>query len=166
MNYDLQYVAALIPAIQSHEYGALCRYYAKLPRLAQIDAHRLHTAIMRTRSGERQEGKQAEYVYATFLQTVAQIRKTEKAADNSQLLTEREALRVAELRSARVDGRKKSKAAPAKAKIQKKYLLLIQQMRSSGKSWRDIAYYLKTYHRQRLSYSYLRRVFLDSQDQG
>ncbi len=161
-QYDLKYIASLIPAIPRHEYGALCRYYAKLPRLMQIEAHHQHTAIMRTRSLERHDGKKPEFTYATFLQAVAQLRRLERAASNHQLLTERDASRVADIRNARIDSRKQVKGSPTKTKIEKRYLPLIQQLRSEGKSWRDIAYYLKKYHRQKLSYSYLRRVFLES----
>lgn len=160
-QYDIKYVASLIPAISRQDYGGVCRYYAKLPRLMQIEVHSLHTAIMRTRGHERLKDKQAEFIYATFVQAVAQLRRIERAAANSQLL--KDASRVAEIRAARLDGRKLGKGSPTKTKIKKRYLQLILQMREKGKSWRDISYYLKTYHRQRLSYSYLRRVFLESQ---
>lgn len=164
-QYDLQYVASLVPAISRHEYGAICRYYAKLPRLLQIEVHSLHTAIMRTRSNERREGKQPEYIYATFVQAVAQIRRLERTTDNSHFLIANDASRISDIRNTRIDGRKQGKGSPTRAKIEKKYIQLIRQMRADGKSWRDISFYLKAYHRQKLSYSYLRRVFIESQQQ-
>jgi hypothetical protein len=164
-DFDLKYVAGLIPAIPPYDYGAICRYYAKLPRPLQIEAHRQHTAIMRTRWNERRQERQAEFTYATFLQALVQMRRQERATDARDIMSDEAAQRVSDLRDTRISGMKKGKSSPTKQLIERKYLLLIEQMRSAGKSWRDIAVYLRKYHRQRLSYTYLRRVYLGSKAQ-
>jgi hypothetical protein len=158
-QFDMKYVAELLPGIHHLDYSAACRYYAHLPRQMQIEAHRQHTAVMRTRWHERRDGKQAEFIFATFVQTVAQMRRLERAPDSRNVLSDRDAQRVSDLREARIEGRKSGKSAPTRKIIEKKYMLLIDQMRTAGKSWRYISHYIAKYHRQKFSYSYLRQIY-------
>lgn len=160
---DQQYIGKLIPKLQRFEIAALCRYYSKLPRDLQVDVHRVQTDIMRTRSQERIAEKHGEYAYATFLQAIAQVRSLERASDARQALHAHNAQRTNELRRGRVTARKE-KAAPTRRAITKKYLTLINQLQEQRYSWRQISEYIKRYHHQSFSHSYLRKIWLECQD--
>lgn len=58
------------------------------------------------------------------------------------------------------------KTSPTRQTIIKKFLLLIEQLLKQGYSWRQIASYIKCYHRQKISHSYLRSVFLESRGEA
>jgi len=156
---DNQYIARLLPGLQRFEVAALCRYYGKLPRELQVEVHRLQTDIMRTRSPEREAGKQGEYAFALFLQAIAQVRSLERAGDARQVLADDNGQRIEEIRAGRVKARKE-KSAPTRQVILRKYLQLIEQLLGQGYSWRQIAIYIKRYHRQCFSHNYLRQVYL------
>jgi hypothetical protein len=158
---DQEYIKSLLPRLQRFEYGALIRYYEKLSIAMQVEVHRVQTDILRTRSNERQPGKQAEFTFVCFLHAIDQIRRLERAADARLAVDPTNAERTSALRSARIKERKE-KAAPVRKTIATKYLLLIGQLREQGLSWRQISNYIKKYHRQTYSHSYLSRVYEES----
>jgi hypothetical protein len=160
-EFDDLYIARLMPGLQRFEATALIRFYGKLPRGLQVEVHRVQTDIMRTRSSERIAGKQGEFAFATLLQAIAQVRRLERAADAGQVMAGKNAQRIVEIRAGRVTARKE-KPAPTRQAIIKKYLQLIEQLVGQGYSWRQIADYIKRYHRQAYSHSYLRRVYLEA----
>ena len=158
---DNQYITRLMPGLKRFEVAAICRYYCKLPRDLQVEVHRLQTDIMRTRSPERETGKYGEYAFALFLQAITQIRSLERAGDARQVMADNNGRRIEEIRAGRVKARKE-KPAPTRQVILKKYLQLIEQLLMQGYSWRQIALYIKRYHRQTFSHNYLRQVYLAS----
>jgi hypothetical protein len=158
VNVDQEYIRTLLPRLQRFEYSALCRFYAKLPLLVQVDVHSTQTDIMRTRSGEKQQGKLAEFAFACFVQAIEQIRRLERAADARQAVDPVNAEKTSVMRATRIKERKE-KSSPARKTIATKYLLLIGQLRKQGMSWRQISEYIKRYHRQQYSHSYLSRVY-------
>lgn len=157
-DYDLNCVQKLcgLTELQRRD---LCRWYAKLPETVRVEAYRLQTDLIRQHRQRQQPGQVPEFLYAMQMLALQLMRSVEGGLDRKGKLTLEQARRISEIRLARAQADKASRKNPTRAKLELRHAGDVRRLRGEGLSWREVAAYLKRYHRLEVSHTYLQRLF-------
>lgn len=160
-DYDLHYVQTLcgLTELQRRD---LCRWYYRLPETVRIEAGRLQTDLIRQHRQRQQAGKLPEFLFAMLLLALQMMRSVEGGLDRKGRLTLDQARRISEIRLARAQAERTGRKSPKKNKLEQRHAEQVRRLREEGFSWREVAEYLKRYHRLEISHTYLRQLFTES----
>lgn len=141
--------------------AALMRWLGQQGRLTHLEVFRLQGDLASQRL-RRDYAKQFrhEYYYAMFILAVRKVRHLETAIERKTAPTQEELGAITKRRMSKIDAKRRAKGSPKKDLISRLYLE-ISRFIDAGKSWRWIAEYIATYHKQNLTYSYIRQCYLD-----
>ena len=157
-DYDLNCVQTLccLTELQRRD---LCRWYARLPETVRIEACRLQTDLIRQHRQRQQSGRTAEFLFAMLMLALQMMRSVEGGLDRKGRLTLDQARRISEIRLARSQADRASRKSPTRQKLELRHAEMVRRLRGEGLSWREVAAYLKRYHRMEVSHTYLRLLF-------
>lgn len=160
-DYDLPYVQTLcgLTELQRRD---LCRWYSRLPESVRVEACRLQTDLIRQHRQRQQAGKMPEFLHAMLVLALQKMRSVEGGLDRKGRLTLEQARRISEIRLARAQAERTGRKSPTRHKLELQHAEQIKRLRGEGLSWREVAEYLRRYHRLEVSHTYLRRVFKES----
>jgi hypothetical protein len=100
-----------------------------------------------------------EFLYAMQMLALQMMRSVEGGLDRKGRLTLEQARRISEIRMARAKADRTSRKSPTRQKLELRHAAEVRRLRGEGFSWREVADYLKRYHRLTVSHTYLRRLF-------
>lgn len=157
-DYDLNCVQTLcgLTELQRRD---LCRWYAKLPEKVRVEVFRLQTDLIRQNRQRQTANKLPEFLYAMQMLAFQLMRSVEGGLDRKGKLTLEQARRISEIRLARAQADKVNRKKPTRAKLELQHAGDVRRLREEGLSWREVAAYLKRYHRLEVSHTYLQQVF-------
>ncbi len=139
------------------EQDELFRWFAMLPISLRVVTLRLQGELSRSWRKSSQQGRKVESDYACLLMAAWRLRCLEEGRCRRSVPGGPALVR--KIQVARVRDRR-PKPSPRKELILGKYRELIFDLRRNGMSWRQIASYLRKYHRQTFSHGYLRQTVL------
>ena len=156
-EYDTEYVRQ-ITGISASEEDRLIKFFFRMGTKARIEAFKLEQDFYRKNISKKRKDKHNEYVYAMFLLALKSMYKIELQLKIKKALTMEEASKITQIRIERIKAKKRIKKSKKREWIEH-YLPLLKQLREAGLSWRDIALYIKKYHRIKIAPSYLVTVY-------
>jgi hypothetical protein len=156
-NYDVEYIRNLT-GISSSEEDKLIRFFYRLGPRARVEAFKLEMDFYRKHFHKRERNKIPEFTYAMFLLALKAMHKIELQLKIKKALSLEEAEKITRLRIERIKAQKRAKKSKKREYIEQN-LPLIKQLRDAGLSWRDIAAYIKKYHRVKIAPSYLHMIY-------
>jgi len=156
-NYDVEYIRKLT-GISSSEEDKLIRFFYRLGPRARVEAFKLELDLYRKHFHKRERDKLPEFTYAMFLLALKAMHKIELQLKIKKALSLEEAEKITKLRIERIKAQKRAKKSKKREYIEQN-LALIKQLRNAGLSWRDIAAYIKKYHRVKIAPSYIHMIY-------
>ena len=158
-GYDTAYVYSLTGLSEPNR-KRLINYYARLPEQSRIEAHKLQTDLLRQKRDKYDNAKHQEFTYAMFLLALAGMKSLESAQAAKRALSDEEAEKITELRIKRIlAGKNKGRESKTKHLIEIRFYEEIKNLKDKGLTWRDIAEYIKKYHKKKISHGYLQQCF-------
>ena len=156
-NYDIEYIRRLT-GISSSEEDKLIRFFYRLGPRARVEAFKLELDLYRKHFHKRERDKIPEFTYAMFLLALKAMHKIELQLKIKKALSLEEAEKITKLRIERIKAQKRARKSKKREYIEQN-LALIKQLRDAGLSWRDIAAYIKKYHRVKIAPSYIHMIY-------
>jgi len=156
-NYDMEYIRKLT-GISSSEEDKLIRFFYRLGPRARVEAFKLELDFYRKHFHKRERDKIPEFTYAMFLLALKAMHKIELQLKIKKALSLEEAEKITKLRIERLKAQKRARKSKKREYIEQN-LALIKQLKDAGLSWRDIAAYIKKYHRVKVAPSYIYTVY-------
>lgn len=143
------------------EQASLIRWLGQRGRLTHLEVFRLQgdLASQHLRTGYAKQFRH-EYYYAMFIVALRKVRHFEKAIERKTPLSQGHLGEISKRRMSKIDAKRGVKGSPKKDLINRLYPE-ISNFLDAGKSWRWIADYIETYHKQNLTHSYIRQCYLD-----
>lgn len=162
-DYDLNCVQTLcgLTELQRRE---LHRWYVRLPETVRIEVCSIQTDLIRQHRQRQQPGHMPEFLYAMLILALQLMRSVEGGLDRKGRLTLEQVRRISEIRLARAQAERVSRKSPTRKKIELRYAATVKRLREEGFSWREVAAYLKRFHRLEVSHTYLRQIFKTMED--
>ena len=159
-----EYIRALANCTDQ-EQAALIRWFGHQGRLTHLEVFRLQgdLASQRLRTDYIKEHRH-EYFYAMFVLAIKKVRHFETSIERKVSLTQDELGVITQRRMSKIDAKRGVKGSPKKDLINRIYPE-ISNFIDAGKSWRWIADYIATYHKKKLTYSYIRRCYMEIKDE-
>jgi hypothetical protein len=158
-SYDMDYVYSLTGLSEPNR-KRLINYYARLPEQTKIEAHKLQTDLIRQSRDKYDNARQQEFTYAMLLLALAKMKSLELAQTTKKALTDEEAGKITELRIQRILAAKnKGRESKQKHLIEIRFYEEIKNLKEKGLSWREIAEYIKKYHKKKISHGYLQQCY-------
>ena len=88
------------------------------------------------------------------------MKSLESAQGTKKALTDEEAEKITELRIQRIIAEKnKGRASQQKHLIEIRFYEEIKNLKEKGLSWREIAIYIKKFHKKKISHGYLQQCY-------
>lgn len=134
---------------------SLVYFFASLESDQQLDVMRRQAAIINRRRSEMTRENRTEFYFASLILAVAEVR-AERTKAKRRTATPADLASVDEERLAYL--KKRNSRSPDRDFLVR-HAALLRRLRDDGLSWRLMAEYLKRYHGQTISPSYLRAVF-------
>jgi hypothetical protein len=158
-SYDMDYVYSLTGLSEPNR-KRLINYYARLPEQTRIEAHKLQTDLLRQSRDKYDNARQQEFTYAMLLLALAKMKSLESGQATKKALTDEEAGKITELRIQRVlTAKNKGRESKQKHLIEIRFYEEIKNLKEKGLSWREIAEYIKKYHKKKISHGYLQQCY-------
>lgn len=160
MDYDIKAVDELSGTNQAQR-ASNYRWLALQGEQTKIEAAKLQTDLIRQ---QRRQGSgqnmTPEFVYAMHALALGKMTWMETAQQRKgSKLSDKEFAKVQEIRIDRIQAKKRKKSSPKKDIIRVRFYQLIQSLREKELSWREVADYLATHHKVKLTHSYIRESF-------
>ena len=126
-----------------------------------MGTHCLPVQSARQASGVRlDQGKIDRKRAAMLLLALASMKSLESAQAAKKALSDEEAEKITELRIKRIlAGKNKGRESKTKHLIEIRFYEEIKNLKDKGLTWRDIAEYIKKYHKKKISHGYLQQCF-------
>jgi len=163
-KYEQMAAAEYIRAISKstdQEQAALIRWLGQQGRLTQLEVFRLQGDLATTGMREKYAKQHRhEYFYAMFILALQKVRHFETSIERKTSLSQAQLGEISKRRMSKIDAKRKTKGSPKKDLINR-LCPEISNFIDAGKSWRWIADYIATYHKQNLTYSYIRQCYLE-----
>ncbi len=143
------------------EQAALLRWLGQQGRRTQLEAFRLQSDLATTGMREKYAKQyRHEYFYAMFILALRKVRHFENGIERKTPLSQAQLGEISKRRMSKIDAKRGVKGSPKKDLINRLYPE-ISNFIGAGKSWRWIADYIETYHKQNLTHSYIRQCYLE-----
>ncbi len=134
---------------------SLVYFFASLEADQQLDVMRRQAAIINRRRSEMDKDRRTEFYYASLVLAAAEL-KAERARLKRRTATPSDLGAADEERLIYL---KKRRSHSPNRDFLVRHAALLRRLRDDGLSWRLMAEYLRRYHGQKISSSYLRLVF-------
>lgn len=157
--FDLAYWHVLLGNLEPE---MLLRWWTNQGPGVWLETVRLQTDLLRQARSRREipPAKQVEFTLAKLFHAIQKLKNTEEQLHRKMEVDQELAHRVQEVRIASLKSRIKKARYPKKKRvIELEYYELIHRLRQENLSWRQIAEYLRRYHRFKCQYGYLQRVW-------
>ncbi|MGM0609323.1 MAG: hypothetical protein ACQESP_13015 [Candidatus Muiribacteriota bacterium] len=148
--------------MEKNKIDGLIKYFRLLGYDNQVKVFELQTDIVRK---NREQKKTPEFFFHCWLEAVNQFKKIELAQHQKKSLSDKQIEVLGQLRKNRIKNKHGKKGSPAKEKIKIAYYELIKKLRAEEMSWRDISAYIAKYHKTKISHVYIRKAFLELQQE-
>jgi len=143
------------------ERNALVHYYAALNEQERLDVHKLQVDLLRQqREAMKALGLDLPAMnYATLLAAVAKRKELARRLSRKDAEAVKHAEQIAAMRLQSVQGSRRKRKAKTLNVIRVRFYPIVEDLRRKEVSWRDIAEYLRRYHKRRISHSYLQKAY-------
>lgn len=143
------------------ERNALVHYYNQLNETERLDAHKLQVDLLRQQR-ETLKGLGLDLPamnYATLLIALAKRKELARRMSRKDAEAVKHAEQIAAMRLQSVQGARRKRKAKILSQVRVRFYSIIEDLRKRGVSWRDIAEYLRRYHRRKISHTYLQKAY-------
>ena len=137
----------------------LFRWLAKQGEATRKELVKLQGDLAAQHRPQYDKAYRVDFYYAMQVLALAKMHWAETAQAQKATLTSAEAADLTARRTARIKAIAKRKASPKKELIRVRFFEEIKRLKAEGLSWRQIALYIKTYHKVSLAFGYLRNTF-------
>lgn len=144
--------------MKKNEIDGLIKYFLQLGYKNQVKIFEIQTEIIREKPKQK---KTPEFFFANWLEANKKFKKIELAQHKKKTLSDQELEILKTIRENRIKNKHSKKESPKRAKIEKTFFALIKDLREKKFSWREISQYIARYHKTKISYVYLRKIFTE-----
>jgi len=137
----------------------LFRWLAQQSETIRIEAFQLKDNLAQQNQAQYHKAHRVEYHYAMFVCALVKMVWLETAQTGKKALTDEEAKTLTERRIGRIKAQHKRKNSPKREVIRVRFYEEIRTLRAEGLSWLEITNYIKMFHKEKFSLTYLKKVF-------
>ncbi|MEI6313968.1 MAG: hypothetical protein WCO89_03795 [Syntrophus sp. (in: bacteria)] len=161
-EYNRTYLDQLTASIDQEKRRSLIRWWAGESEAIKIEILRRQSEVVARLRRKQTKEDRAEFFFACLVWAVSEVRSLLEAPHQKKRLSQAQVADLDRLALMRARKIKAKKSAPKKSLLDRKYYLLIKKLRDEEKlSWRDCAEYMKKNRKVSVSWSHLRRAFLE-----
>ena len=137
----------------------LFRWLAKQGEATRIELVKLQGDLAAQHRPQYDKARRTDFFYSMQVLALAKMHWAETAQAQKTTLSTTEAAELTARRTARIKAITKRKASPKKELIRVRFFEEIKRLKAESLSWRQIALYIKTYHKISFAFGYLRNTF-------
>lgn len=149
-----------IVGVGADERDELIRWYARMNESERLDVHQLQSDLLRQKREQIKPLGHSTGAYAVLVLALARRRRTLTAAERKEHMTPAQAEQVSKMRRNAIAGNRKGRGEGKIAKLVRlRWYHEIDNLREQGLSWREIASWIRKYHKTKVSHTHIKLCF-------
>lgn len=137
-------------------------YFAKLPEEYRLEVIATQTDLARIHRKEMAKDHMADYFYDMLLRAIWKFYRSERAIGRKMSVAQDDIAKISEIKIAQVKRKKMRRNVIRDKFIRANLFDVVKRLHDQeGIGWRKIADYIALHHKTRVSFSYIRQLYLE-----